>query len=38
MDEDKLLAEAGKWELYHGGMTGRSAQQFIDYMSSIGGE
>lgn len=38
MDKDKLLAEAGKWELYHGGMTGRSAQQFIDYMSSIGGE
>lgn len=38
MDEDKLLTEAGKWELYHGGMTGRSAQQFIDYMSSIGGE
>lgn len=37
MDEDKLLAEAGKWELYHGGMTGRSAQQFIDHMSSIGG-
>ncbi|MBR5359552.1 MAG: ATP-binding protein [Lachnospiraceae bacterium] len=38
MDEDRLLAEAGKWELYHGGMTGRSAQQFIDYISSIGGK
>ena len=32
--EEELLAEAGKWELYHGGMTGRSAQQFIDYISS----
>jgi predicted AAA+ superfamily ATPase len=38
MDEDKLLAEAGKWEGYHGRMTGRSAEQFIDDMSSIGGE
>ena len=30
IDDDTLMAEAGKWELYHGGMTGRSAQQFID--------
>ncbi len=32
IDEDRLMEEAGKWELYHGGMTGRCARQFIDYM------
>lgn len=32
MPEDKLLAEANKWELSHGGLSGRSAQQFIDYL------
>lgn len=32
MPEDKLLLEANKWELSHGGMTGRTAQQFIDYL------
>ncbi len=35
MSVDELLAEAGKWELYHGGMTGRSAQQFIDHLSGM---
>ena len=30
--EEKLLLEANKWELSHGGMTGRTAQQFIDYL------
>ncbi len=30
--EDKLLAEANKWELSHGGLSGRTAQQFIDYL------
>jgi len=29
----ELMREAGKWEVSHGGMTGRSAQQFIDYMA-----
>lgn len=33
MSEDELLAEANKWELSHGGMSGRTAQQFIDYLS-----
>ena len=28
MDEDTLLAEANKWELSHGGLSGRTAQQF----------
>lgn len=32
LPEDKLLLEADRWELYHGGMSGRSAQQFIDYL------
>lgn len=31
--EEELLAEANKWELSHGGLSGRSAQQFIDYLS-----
>lgn len=30
--EDKLLAEANKWEISHGGFSGRTAQQFINYM------
>ena len=30
--EDKLLLEANKWELSHGGLSGRTAQQFIDYL------
>lgn len=32
MEENQLLLEANKWELNHGGMTGRTAQQFIDYL------
>lgn len=32
MDEQTLLLEANKWELNHGGMSGRTAQQFIDYL------
>lgn len=32
MPEDTLLLEANKWELAHGGLSGRSAQQFIDYL------
>ncbi|MCR5256503.1 MAG: DUF815 domain-containing protein [Acetatifactor sp.] len=30
--EEELLSEAGKWELTHGGLSGRTAQQFIDYL------
>ena len=33
MPEDALLLEANKWELSHGGLSGRTAQQFIDYLS-----
>ena len=32
MPEEKLLLEAGQWELSHGGLTGRTAQQFIDHL------
>ena len=32
MEEEKLLAQANKWELSHGGLSGRTAQQFIDYL------
>ena len=32
MPEDELLLEANKWELTHGGLSGRTAQQFIDYL------
>ena len=32
MPEEKLLLEANKWELAHGGLSGRTAQQFIDYL------
>lgn len=32
MDEKTLCAEANKWELSHGGISGRTAQQFINYL------
>lgn len=32
MDEEELLLEANKWELQHGGLSGRTAQQFMDYL------
>lgn len=32
MDKDELFAEANKWELSHGGLSGRTAQQFINYL------
>lgn len=31
--EETILAEANKWELRHGGVSGRTAQQFINYLS-----
>ena len=33
IDQETLLAEANKWELRHGGVSGRTAQQFIHYIS-----
>ena len=35
MPEDELLLEANKWELSHGGLTGRTAQQFIDHLLGV---
>ncbi|NBJ91731.1 ATP-binding protein [Parablautia muri] len=32
MPREELLLEANKWELAHGGLSGRCAQQFIDYL------
>ncbi len=32
INEEELRAEADKWELYHGGISGRTAQQFISYL------
>lgn len=32
MEEEKLLLAANAWELSHGGLSGRTAQQFIDYL------
>lgn len=32
MPEEELLLEANRWELQHGGLSGRTAQQFIDYL------
>ncbi|MDY5987833.1 MAG: ATP-binding protein [Lachnoclostridium sp.] len=32
ISEDELLLEANKWELSHGGLSGRTAQQFVDYL------
>lgn len=32
MSEDELMQEANKWELSHGGLSGRTAQQFVDYL------
>ena len=32
MEEDTLLLEANQWEMSHGGLSGRTAQQFVDYL------
>lgn len=36
MPDEELMAEANKWELAHGGLSGRSARQFIDYLLGKG--
>lgn len=33
LSEEVLLAEANKWELRHGGISGRTAQQFVNYLA-----
>ena len=32
LSDDELVLEANKWELSHGGLSGRTAQQFINYL------
>ncbi len=36
LPREELFAEANKWELSHGGLSGRSAQQFVDYLLGRG--
>ncbi len=35
MPEEELLLEANRWELSHGGRSGRTAQQFMNYLLGI---
>ena len=35
MDEKQLYTEANKWELAHGGRSGRTAQQFVNYLLAL---
>lgn len=32
LSDEEILAEANKWELSHGGMSGRCADQFVSYL------
>ena len=32
LSDEELKAEANKWELSHGGISGRTAQQFVNYL------
>lgn len=34
LSEQELCAEANKWEMSHGGISGRTAQQFINYLAA----
>ena len=35
LTDEELKAEANKWELSHGGISGRTAQQFINYLAGM---
>lgn len=35
MSDEEIRAEANKWELSHGGISGRTAQQFVYYLSTM---
>ncbi|MBQ2320521.1 MAG: ATP-binding protein [Lachnospiraceae bacterium] len=35
LSDEELCAEANKWELSHGGISGRTAQQFINHLAGI---
>ena len=32
MDEETMRREATRWELHHGGISGRTAQQFVNHV------
>ena len=32
IEQNELIRQANRWELEHGGLSGRTAQQFIDYL------
>lgn len=34
MSDEELMAEANKWELSHGGISGRTAEQFVTHLSA----
>jgi predicted AAA+ superfamily ATPase len=35
LTDEELYREANKWELSHGGMSGRTAQQFVNYLAGL---
>lgn len=35
LSEEEICREANKWELSHGGISGRTAQQFINYLAGM---
>ena len=35
LTEEQLLLEANKWEIRHGGISGRTAQQVINYIAGL---
>ena len=35
LTEEEQCAEANKWEMSHGGISGRTAQQFINHLIGI---
>lgn len=35
LSDDEIKAEANKWELSHGGISGRTAQQFANYLAGM---
>lgn len=35
LSREELCAQANKWELSHGGISGRTAQQFVNYLAGL---
>jgi hypothetical protein len=35
LSDEELKQEANKWELSHGGISGRTAQQFVNYCCNL---